>query len=333
MQAYGARELAAAIKPVTVSPMSNGKQLKAVFRNAFLVSASDPFFLVLHIAVLLLVALLGAIPGFTYGEHIRLLRDQSHALIFMVGCLGITFGLIRVVTDDIRRGAGPELRSRPVGPTVLLLGKWLGVCAAMVALYVSALLGYLWISEVAFHQEHLNGTSLGMYLGFIFGGLIIAGWRHFAFGGSFPLAANLVLGAVVLLGCGLRMVLGDVAQFDFPGLQCGLMLILAMLIFAAIMLPVAVLADSAIVLAGGVIVFFFGLISDYLITSTLSGAVGGMVKAVLPNWQLFWVADRIAEGANVPVAYLPSCLLQVALMLLLCLIPATMLYERLEVRS
>ncbi|MFT5129326.1 MAG: hypothetical protein ACI8W8_002948 [Rhodothermales bacterium] len=313
--------------------MNDPKQLKAVFRNSLLVSASDPFFLVLHLAVLLLVALLGAIPGFTHGEHIRLLRDQSHALIFMVGCLGITFGLIRVVTDDIRRGAGPELRSRPVGPTVLLLGKWLGVCVAMGALYLSALLGYLWISEVAFRQGHLNSGSLTMFMVFVFGGLILAGWRHFAFGGSFPLAANLILGGSILLGCGLRMMLGDISHFDFPGLQCGLMLMLAMFIFAAIMLPIAVLADSAIVLTGGVIVFFFGLISDYLVTSTLSGAIAGMVKAVLPNWQLFWVADRIAEGASVPVAYLPSCLLQVCLMLGLCLIPATMLYERLEVRQ
>jgi hypothetical protein len=314
--------LAHAAKATRVCPcMNNSKQLKAVFRNALLVTVSDPFYLVLHLAALLLLALLGAIPGFTYGEHVRLLRDQSHALLFMIGCLGVTFALIRVVTDDIRRGAGPELRSRPVGPAVLLLGKWLGVCTAMIALYASALVGYLWISEVAFHQEHLNGASLAMFLGFIVGGMALAGWRHYAFGGSFPLAANLVLGAVVVGGCGLRMLLGDSAHFDFPGLQCGIMLMLAML------------ADSAIVLTAGVIVFFFGLISDYLVTSTLSGAAGGLVKAVLPNWQLFWVADRIAEGANVPLGYLPSCLLQVGLMLTLCLIPASILYERREVRG
>lgn len=313
--------------------MSDVKQLKAVFRNALLVSASDPFFLVLHLAALLLLALLAAIPGFTYGEHIRLLRDQSHSLLFIIGCLGVTFGLIRVVTDDIRRGAGPELRSRPVGASILLLGKWLGVCVAMVALYGSGLTAYLWVSEVGFHQEFLNRGSLTMYLCFVFAGLALAGWRHFAFGGSFPLAANIVLAVAVIVGCGLRMVLGDSGHFDFVGLQCGVMLIMAMLIFAAIMLPIAVLADSAIVLVGGVLVFFFGLISDYLVTSTLSdGAIGGMVKAVLPNWQLFWVADRIADGANVPLGYLPPCLLQVVLMLLLCLIPASMLYERLEVR-
>ncbi len=65
--------------------MAQVRQCWAVIGNTVRITVGDPFFLVLHLSVTTLTALLGAIPGFTYGEHIRLLRDQCLALQFLVG--------------------------------------------------------------------------------------------------------------------------------------------------------------------------------------------------------------------------------------------------------
>ena len=74
------------------------KQTWAIFKNALKLILNDPFSLILHLSLLLLFLLLSAIPGFTYGEHMKLLRDQCHSLLFLMGCLIVTFSMIRILT-------------------------------------------------------------------------------------------------------------------------------------------------------------------------------------------------------------------------------------------
>ncbi len=307
------------------------KRYRTMMLNGLSVAIGDPFFLVLHLTVLLLIALLGVIPGFTHGEHMTVLRDQCQALIFIIGCLCVCFGLIRVLTDDIRRGAGPVLRSRPIGAQTIIYGKWCGVVAGVTLLYGSAVIGYLWISEVAFDDEYLNTTSLAIYLGIIGSALLIGAIRHYLLGGSYVFHTNYLLIAALGVAFAARVAIRGQGYFDWPGLQSSVILLFAVVSFAAFMAPIAVIADSAVVLAMGVVVFLLGLVTEHVANVVVRADYANVAfKALLPNWQNFWVADRLGAGEAVPLGFLAACGLHALLFALFYTTLATVLYERME---
>ncbi len=310
------------------------RQYRAIVRNSFIVTLGDPFYLILHLTALLLIALLGCVPGFTYGEHMQLYRDQCQALIFMIGCLGITFGFTRAITDDIRRGAGSILLSRPISPTCLILGKWSGVFISIILLHISELAGYLWISEAASNPEYLNLPSLIIYLSIIIVALLVSAGRHFVFNGSYVFYANIILSCLIVLGIVMKIVIQDNHLFDWLGLQSGAILLFAVIVFSSLMLPVAVTADSVIVLSIGIIAFFFGLISEYLINIILlNNPLSIFIKAIVPNWQIFWVSDRLGEGLDIPINFYGTCAIQSIAFLCICVTIAITLYERTEIQG
>ena len=139
------------------------KQFKAVASNAFKVCSGDPFFLVINLTVLSLMALAASMPSLGESEQLRLIRDQTHSIIFICGALAAAFGLIRVVCDDLRRGAGSILMSRPLSAAILLGGKLFGVLLCVGLLVLTASCGYLWVSEITFIYGELNISSLVYY--------------------------------------------------------------------------------------------------------------------------------------------------------------------------
>jgi len=310
------------------------QQIRSVIGNAAKITIGDPFFLILHLTILLLIAILGAIPGFTYGEHLRLLRDQVLASIFMINCLGVTFGLIRSVTDDIRRGAVSVLMSRPIGSFSVVTGKWAGVILSIIILHFSGFIGYLWISEITFDPDHLNMGSLILYLSVIVIALNIAALRHFLFGGSYAFHANYILAGILTFTFIIRLSTQNISNYDFQSIQSSIILFGGIITFSAVMLPISVTADSAFVLSAGIAIFFFGLISEYIITIAIKqDIINTIIKSIVPNWQIYWVADRLVEGQSIPLDYFYICSLHTLLFFVFYLIIATFLYERMEMHG
>ncbi|MCM8538118.1 MAG: hypothetical protein NE334_19400 [Lentisphaeraceae bacterium] len=309
------------------------KQLNAVFKNAFKVGASDPFYLVISLALVLLMALAASMPSIGDAEHTRMVRDQTHSIIFICGALAGAFGLIRVVTDDIRRGAGAILMSRPISGTVLILGKLLGVLACVAILVTTGAAAYLWISEIAHDHEFLNTQSLVIYIVAIILALCSGAARQYMFGSNFSLYTSLSLCVLMLLGVGFRVAISGKGDFDFLGLQSCLLLFMALVTFCATVQVLAVIADSALVFGGAIIVFFLGLISTYLTTNLLGDSFGQVIGAILPNWQLFWILESIGLGQNVSISYFVGCAVQMLLYVGLYVMASISLFERTEIKG
>ena len=308
------------------------KQFIAVVNNSVRVVVGDAFFLVLHLSALLLIALLAAIPGFTYGEHIRLLRDQCQALIFMVGCLTITYGFIRVFTNDLRVGTGSILMSRPIGSFCVISGKWTGVLISVLILGISLLVSYLWASEIAYDAGFLNTSSMILFLSSVVVALGLSALRHYLFGGSYVLSANFILTNFIIFFFISRVITKGQSYFDWHGCQSGIILFFGLMAFSAFLLPVAILIDSVVVLGIAVLVFFFGLISEHFVSVIFDpGAANMILRSILPNWQYYWVADRIGEGHTIPLGYFIACVTQAICLVGVCMMIAVIVYENKEV--
>jgi hypothetical protein len=87
------------------------------------------------------------------------------------------------------------------------------------------------------------------------------------------------------------------------------------------------------VLGSAIIIFFFGLISTYLTSSFLGDGLGLIISSLLPNWQMFWILEKLGQGELVPLMYFGQCFLQTCLQLGLYLLISNILFDRIEIKG
>jgi len=284
------------------------KQYGAVSRNCLVVALGSPFALIMLVAILVVEVILTCLPFFTFGDQLRLIRDQSLALCLIGGCLTCALGACQLVVDDIRRGAVPVMMSRPLSPICLVLGKWTGLTGAVLLILFNASIACLWLTRIGAHSEFLNVPALAQYILAVLVPVLVVGVRHYLVGGCYPLQActaisicfPLVFFAHVLLAAG---GIGGAGVDWGTGAAC-LMTAFAMVSYSGIMVLLGVAADSGLVMGLGILVFFCGVLSEYVIRVVAGGGwLASVLRALVPNWQLFWMADALAAGKKIPTAY------------------------------
>ncbi|MCK5801282.1 MAG: hypothetical protein KAI66_00550 [Lentisphaeria bacterium] len=307
------------------------KQSLAIGRNTALVSLGTPFSLILQLMLLACGLLLACLPFFSFGEHLRLIRDQSLALCLIAGCLGSAFGASQAITEDIREGAAAIMMSRPVSSLAYIVGKWWGLYAGVLLIQVTATGACLWLTAITSNENHLDTIGLALYGAAVIGSLALVGIKQYVFGGTFVWSANVTLAATFLLTFLLSVSLRTAGTVDWKTAQASLMIVFALAIFSSLAVLAAVLFDTGMLLGACVLLFFGGLLSDSFLTVALpSGWALAAGRALLPNWQLFWISDRLAEGKTVPTATLAHSAIHAGLYTTLALLAAARAFGRRE---
>jgi hypothetical protein len=290
----------------------------ALAANAFSVLLGDPFILILHLCLAVGTGVIACLPAFAFSEHLRLLRDQTLALTFLGGALAATLGAAKTVGEEGRKGMTPLIMSRPVSPGAYLVGKWLGLAAALFLLLLSATTAYLWASRIAHFNHNTERLGLIALAACIVLPLVGAGLNHFLRRGCFARQANIALAGTLVAGLLAVNLWGyeGVAQLrygslpDWPTALAYLYLLLALLTYSAILVAIAVSADLSVLMGASAVIFFVGLLAEYLIDTLIPGpAIGGIFRVFLPNWQLFWIAERLADSGPPPISHLLSAAL------------------------
>lgn len=308
------------------------KQFKAVFKNSFKVCAGDPFYMVISLTMVVVMSLAASMPSIG-NEHTRLVRDQTHSVIFICGALATAFGLIRVVTDDVRRGAGSILMSRPVSGSVLMSGKLFGVLACTGLLVFSGAAAAVWISEINHDSEHVEMPSFLLFAGAVSASVLFGTARQYMLGTSFSKNTTVALAFFLLLGVVFRYFTGDSGPFDVIGLQSIVLIFFALVVFGAVVLVASVVADSAMVLGFSILIFFFGLVSEYICTTLLGGSLGTVIASLLPNWQMFWILEKIGTGEEIPVSYFIRCGIHSFLISFMYTNIAVVFFDKIEIKG
>ena len=98
--------------------------------------------------------------------------------------------------------------------------------------------------------------------------------------------------------------LGQQAAVDWRLIPAGILILFALWILAALALACSTRVDMIATLAICSAVFLVGLMSDYIFMLMGGKADGSgpwwasMLYSILPNWQLFWLADALETGKN-----------------------------------
>jgi hypothetical protein len=263
------------------------RQFLSISVNAFLELVRQPIFLLLMTGSLAFEIFLAVPYYFAFGA-----------------VLSASSSLAR----EIRSGTALVVLSKPVGRLQFLLAKFAGLAAALTLLTYVNMIGVLLAGRMAFDAygktdlPAIGIVSAGVALAYLLGG-----FSNFFLRRNF--VSDAVFGLVVLTTFAAFLVfqftrqmssLGTVAEVNWNLLPAGILILFALWVLAAVALACSTRFDTIPTLAICSAIFMAGLMSDYFFGRAAAQGSwwGSALYSIVPNWQIFWLADAINMGKS-----------------------------------
>jgi ABC-type transport system involved in multi-copper enzyme maturation permease subunit len=287
------------------------RQFLTIAANAFMELIRQPVFLLLMTGSVLFEIFLAVPYYFAFGDEPKLVENSVLAVMLLSGLFGAVLSASSSLAREIRTGTALAVLSKPVGRAQFLLAKYAGLAAALTLLTYVNMVGVLLASRMAFDAYgNTDMAALGIFGAAVALAYGLAGFsnfflrRPFASDAVFALVLLTTLAAFVVFQFTKQMEsLGTVAQVNWNLLPAGILILFALWILAALALACSTRLDTIPTLAICSAFFLVGLMSDYFYAKA-GGTLGGgswwasTLYTVIPNWQLFWLADAIDTGRS-----------------------------------
>jgi len=284
------------------------RQFLTIAANAFMELVRQPIFLLLLTGSLMFEIFLAVPYYFAFGDEPKLVENSTLAVMFLSGLFGAVLSASSSLAREIRSGTALAVLSKPVGRAQFLLAKFAGLAAALTLLAYVDMLGVLVTSRMAFDAYGKTDTPALICIGT---GIVLAyglaGFSNFFL--RRPFVSDAVFGMVFFMTIAAFFIfnfthqqqsLGTVATVNWNLLPAGILLLFALWILASIALACSTRFDTIATLAICSAVFLVGLMSDYFFGKPASHGVwwASTLYSLIPNWQLFWLADAIETGKS-----------------------------------
>jgi ABC-type transport system involved in multi-copper enzyme maturation permease subunit len=320
------------------------RQFLIIAANAFMELVRQPVFLLLMTSSALFVVFLATPYYFAFGDEPKLVKNSVLAVVLLTGLLGAVLSASASLARELRTGTALAVLSKPVGRAQFLLAKYVGLAGALTLLTYVNLVAALVAGRMAF--DAYGSTDLAA-VGIFAGGVVVAyalsGFSNFFLRRPFVSDAVFALLVMVTLSAwaifqftSQSASLNEAAKVDWRMVPAGLLILFALWILAALALACSTRLDMIPTLAICTALFLVGLISDF-IYSQLGGTLEGgpwwatALYTVLPNWQIFWLADVLETGkGSFHWAYVGKALVYVVGYVGAALAVAVMLFEERE---
>ncbi len=284
------------------------RQFITISLNAFMELVRQPIFLLLMTGSVMFEIFLAVPYYFAFGDEPKLVQNSTLAVMLLAGLFGAVLSASSSLAREIRSGTALAVLSKPVGRAQFLLAKFAGLAGALLLLTYVNMIGVLLASRMAF--DAYGKTDIPAIS--IFGGAIalayaLAGFsnfflrRPFVSDAVFALLALTTIAAFVIFNfTHQQQSLGTAAAVNWNLLPAGILILLALWILAAIALACSTRFDMIATLSICSAVFLVGLMSDYFFGKPAAhGSLwASTLYSVIPNWQLFWLADAIDAGRS-----------------------------------
>ncbi|NDC54867.1 MAG: ABC transporter permease [Planctomycetia bacterium] len=330
--------------------------LLAIAKNGFLESIRQPVFVVLLVAGTLAMVLNVNLAAFTLEDDNKLLVDLGLSTLFVAGLLCAAFTSGSVLSREIENKTVVTVVSKPVPRAAVVVGKFLGVAAAIgLAYWALAAVFLLAVRHRVQSSVRIDDTfDLPVLLfSLLFGGiaLMFAGLTNYLYRRPFASVFAVSYAAALTAALGLVWCVDRDWQFQNPLVEWdGQLMIALVLIFEAVVVlaAVAIAASTRLGQVAALMVcvaaFLTGLVSEYFLGTLLTGpgaesrAIGAVARAGLwavylavPNLQFFWPADALTQGHEITLPYFGAVSLYAALMVGGVMSVAVLLFQQRDV--
>ncbi len=295
-------------------------KVAAIAGNAFRETVRQPVFCVLLGIALLMIALSPSFTMFTLFEDVKLVKDMGLSTIMLTGLLLAVLSASNVVSEEVRGRTALMVVARPVGRGAFVLGKFLGiVLAQLAAAYLLTLVLVLTVrvgvKEAAYTKLDTAVVWAELAAGLLTVAAAVA--ANYFFDKPFPSAvlfAGIALFSLVFLG--FAFVDKELALVPFLEAMDAETLKACIVLFpmTAVLTAAAVMCATRLTLVVSmvacVLFFLVGTLSEYLLERLAAAGqlLCGVARALLPNFQVFWMGDALAAGSPIPWVYLWTAL-------------------------
>ncbi len=337
-------------------PMSMVEQLLAIARNTLLESIRQPIVLIVCAAATILVVMSNPFSAWTMQDDQRMFVDIGLSTVFLATAVLAAFIATSVITREIDNGTVLTVVSKPVPRPVFVVGKFLGVSGAMLLAFAFLALVFILVEVHGTLQTARDPLHIPVI---VFGGSALVAavglgaWMNYFYAKSFeswtmgsaiPLLLLAYLGALSFDAEWNSVPLAH--QFEPEIWKALFLMALATLVLNAVAIAASTRLGQVLTLLIVVGVFVLGLLSDWLLGRSLSAAamqathtVGEQIglalltgcRAVLPNFQVFWLSDALTQKKAIPVEYIGYAVPYALAMVTGLLALATALFQRREV--
>src|SRR5262249_82314 len=319
------------------------RQFLAIASNAFMELVRQPIYLLLMTSAALFTVFLASVPYFGFGDDPKLVKDSVLAVMLLAGLLGAVLSASASVAREIHTGTALAVLAKAVGRAQFLLAKFLGLAAALTVLSYVNLLASLLASRMAYDAYgSTDWLGLGIFGACVLLAYVIGGFSNFFLRRPFVSDAVFSLVGMVTVAFVVINFISKEKQWqpfatdvDWRRVPAGILVLFAVWILAGLALLCSTRLEMISSLAICSAVFLLGLMSDY-IQAQASAATGqvpwwaSILGAILPNWQLLWLADALEEGQRIPWRYVATSFAYVLAYVGAALAAALYLFEERE---
>jgi hypothetical protein len=320
------------------------QQSLAIARTTVVESIQQPVAFLIFASGVLSTLLVPIFQFHRFSEDGRLARDcgLSTMMVFGLALAVTTAG--HAVAVEIARGTAAAIIGKPVGRSLFVVSKWLGVCGVLLLFWLGMTAATLLaergsahfvLPELCTHTQHAADDvceasgyimdSLTLTLGIcgVLAALCVAALLQVAKRRRFGVIAFVGIAVSQLAGvafCGLYGRTGEwrlfmtgapryLSELDWRLLSVATLVFFALLIFAALATALATRLQTGATLAVCVLVLLLGLAGDLVAGKASLFSVQGVLAGILPDLQHFWMCDTLAQGGRLSWHYVSEAAL------------------------
>ena len=297
------------------------QQLLTIARNTFTEAIRQPI-----LTVLILVGSIGLwmnthLAAYTFGEDNKMMIDLGLSMLFLVGLMLAAFTATGVLSMEIENRTVLTVVSKPVARPLFVVGKYLGVAAAISLTYWILTATFLLnirqgVMETA--RDKLDWPVIVFALSAVFLSLLIATLGNYFYRWIFTstfVVTYLILNTlafVLMLVIAKRWQLQSIAaefhvheDYDLGQVLIALLLIFeAVMILTAVAVAVSTRLGQVMTLIICIAVFLLGLVSNSIYHEYGDAhPVASGLYWVMPNLQFLWQADALTAGHAIPLTH------------------------------
>jgi len=321
----------------------------SIARNAFLEAIRQPIFIVLVLVGLLAMVCNVNLAAFTMGEDEKLLVDLGLSTLFLVGLLLAAFTASSVLSKEIENKTVLTVVSKPVTRAAVIVGKFLGVAAALAVGYYVLTLAFLMAVR---HKPQMGMGSGEIYDGpvltfsLLFGllALLTAGLLNYLYRRPFPSTLTACLAVLLTVAVGICSCLArdwwlqsPLTDFNPQLFYAVGLVFLAILVLSAAAIAASTRVNQVITLLICCGLFLLGLVSEFFLGRSLADGASPLTRLLapfylaVPNLQVFWAADALSQGHAITPEYFASVVAYAAVLITALLSLAILLFQRRDV--
>ena len=307
--------------------------------NAFRESLREPVYCLMLLAALFFISSYPALAVFAFSQQLKLVIDSAMATGLLFGLVVAVLCAGSTVAREMRNGTVLLLMSKPVARWSFILGKILGVAAAVTLFTLICNCGCIISVYVTTDQIHTNVALQVTFLALISAGAVCGMVANFVRGSSFTEICTYALSVLITLFAAGLLWRGEAPHSIHMSDLCKALMLINFAVIA--MATVAVVAATRLDVVPNMCVcsaiFFMGLLSSYLFKqfentkSEFLRQFFTVLYSIFPNWQFFWLVDAIAMKKRIPWSYVGMAALYMALFVVIASLWAVVLFRNKEV--